>query len=72
MGMNGKRCGNCRHLDPSSASDIGGLRIARCRHPSGVRIGSTPIRDDYVELDAYCTDHAVRARPGKPAGGCHV
>ncbi len=70
--MNGKRCGNCRHLDPSSASDIGGLRIARCRHTNGVRIESTTIRDDYVELDAYCTDHGVRARPSKPAGGCHV
>lgn len=70
--MNGKRCGNCRHLDPSSASDIGGLRIARCRYPNGVRIGSTHIRNEYVELDAYCTDHAVRARPSKPAGGCHV
>ena len=70
--MNGKRCGNCRHLDPSTASAIGGLRIARCRHPHGVRIGATLIRNDYVELDAYCTDHAVRVRPGKQAGGCHV
>lgn len=70
--MNGKRCGNCRHLDPSSASDIGGLRIVRCRHPNGVRIGTTSIRNDYVELDAYCADHAVRLWLGTQAGGCHA
>ena len=70
--MTGKRCGNCRHLDQSSASDIGGLRIARCRHPRGVRIGTTAIRNNYVELDACCTEHAVRARQGAQPGGCHA
>jgi hypothetical protein len=70
--MTGKRCGNCRHLDRSSASDIGWLRIARCRHPRGVRIGTTAIRNNYVELDACCTEHAVRARQGAQPGGCHA
>lgn len=70
--MNGKRCGNCHHLDPSSASDIGGLRIARCRHPKGVRVGTTPIRNDYVELDALCSEHVVRARHRAQPGGGHV
>ena len=70
--MTGKRCGNCRHLDRSSASDIGGLRIARCRHPRGVRIGTIAIRNNYVELDACCTEHAVRARQGAQPGGCHA
>lgn len=70
--MTGKRCGNCRHLDRSSASDIGGLRIARCRHPRGVRIGTTVIRNNYVEIDACCTEHAVRAWQGAQPGGCHA
>jgi hypothetical protein len=70
--MTGKRCGNCRHLDRSSASDIGGLRIARCRHPMGVRIGTTAIRNDYVELIACCAGHVVRARQRAQAGGCHA
>ena len=70
--MTGKRCGNCRHLDRSSASDIGGLRIARCRHPRGVRIGTTALRTNYVELAACCTEHAVRARQGAQPGGCHA
>jgi hypothetical protein len=70
--MTGKRCGNCRHLDRSSASDIGGLRIARCRHPRGVRIGTAAIRNNYVEIDACCTEHAVRARQGAQPGGCHA
>ena len=60
--MTGKRCGNCRHLDRSSASDIGGLRIARCRHPKGERIGATAIRNDYVDLNACCAGHVVRGR----------
>lgn len=70
--MTGKRCGNCRHLDRSSASDIGGLRIACCRHPRGVRIGTTAIRNNCVELDACCTEHAVHARQGAQPGGCHA
>lgn len=70
--MKGKRCGNCRHLDRTSARDIGGLRIARCRHPKGVRIGATAIRNDYVELDASCDGHAVLVRQGAQAGGCHA
>ena len=70
--MTGKRCGNCRHLDRSSASDIGGLRIARCRHPRGVRIGTTAIRNNYVELNACWTEHAVRARQGAQPGGCNA
>ena len=70
--MTGKRCGNCRHLDRSSASDIGGLRIARCRHPKGARIGTTAIRNDYVELGACCDGHVVRPRQGAQPGGCHA
>ena len=70
--MDGKRCGNCHHLDPSSARDIGGLRIARCRHPKGVRIGTTLIRNDYVELDALCSKHVVCARRRSHPEGCHV
>ena len=70
--MKGKRCGNCRHLDRASASDIGGLRIARCRHPRGVRIGTTAIRNNYVDLNACCTEHAVRPRQGTQPGGCHA
>jgi hypothetical protein len=70
--MTGKRCGNRRHLDRASASDIGGLRIARCCHPKGVRIGTTSICKDYVDLDACCTEHAVRARQGAQPGGCHA
>ncbi len=70
--MKGKRCGNCRHLDRESASDIGGLRIARCRHPKGAWIGTTAIRNDYVELDACCEGHAVCPRQGTQLGGCHA
>lgn len=70
--MNGKRCGNCHHLDTSDAADIGGLRIARCRHPKGVRIGTTAIRNDYVELGALCTEHVVRVRRGAQPGRRHV
>jgi len=70
--MTGKRCGNCRHLDRSSTSDIGGLRIARCRHPRGVRIGTTAIRNNYVELYACCAGHEVRPRQGAQPGGCHA
>lgn len=70
--MNGKRCGNCHHLDTSSARDIGGLRIARCSHPTGVLIGTTSIQNDYVELDAFCPEHVVRARSESQAGGGHV
>jgi hypothetical protein len=67
-----KRCGNCHHLDPSTAGDTGGLRIARCRHPKGVHIGTTPIRGDYVELDALCAEHVVRARQHSQSGGRHA
>lgn len=70
--MTGKRCGNCRHLDPSSASDIGGLRIARCRRPKGTRIGATFIRNHYVELNAHCANHEARAWRGVMTGGAHV
>lgn len=70
--MNEKRCGNCCHLDRASAGDIGGLRIARCRHPKGVCIGTTAIRNDYVEIDACCVEHAVRPQPGAQPGGCHA
>ena len=70
--MDGKRCGNCHHLDPSSASDIGGLRIARCGHPKGVRIGTTRIRKDYVELDAHCSEHVVRVLHRLQPKGRHV
>ncbi|HMM46280.1 MAG TPA: hypothetical protein PKE41_11735 [Candidatus Macondimonas sp.] len=70
--MTGKRCGNCRHLDPSSAGDIGGLRIARCRRPKGTRIGATFIRNHYVELNAHCANHEARAWRGVMTGGAHV
>ncbi len=70
--MKAKRCGNCHHLDPSSASDIGGLRIARCRHPKGIRVGTTCIRHDYVELNAVCSEHVVRARYEARSVGHHV
>ena len=70
--MKGKRCGNCHHLDRSSAGDIGGLRVARCGHPEGVHIGVTAIRNDYVELDACCAKHVVRVRHGAQPGGCHA
>ena len=70
--MSAIRCGNCHYLDPSSANDIGGLRIARCRHPKGVRIGRTPIRNNYVELNAHCSKHVVRALQRLQPKGCHV
>jgi len=70
--MNRKRCGNCHHLDPSSDGDIGGLRIARRRHPKGVRIGTNPIRNDDVELDVLCAGYVVRAWHRAQPGGRHV
>ena len=36
------------------------------------RIGTTSIRNDYVELDAFCAEHVVRARRGLQPGGGHV
>ena len=59
-----QRCGTCRHLDRNSKTDIGGMHIARCAHPSGVFIGKTEIKNDFVELDAYCKQHAPRTRTG--------
>lgn len=70
--MNPKRCGNCRHLDPSSATDIGGVRIARCRHPHGVVLDTTPIHNDYVELVACCSEHAMRSDARTKTGGGHA
>ena len=58
--MTGKRCGNCRHLDRSSASDIGGLRIARCRHPRGVAH-----RDDR-HSQQLCGSQRLLAVPSTP------
>ncbi|WP_035384456.1 hypothetical protein [Ferriphaselus sp. R-1] len=62
--MKNQRCGNCRHLDKTSETDIGGMRIARCAHPAGVVIGTTEIKNDFVELDAQCKQHAPRLRFG--------
>jgi len=70
--MTGQCCGNCRHLDPSSAGDIGGLRIARCRRPKGTRIGATFIRNHHVALDAHCANHEARTVRGVMPGGAHV
>lgn len=70
--MSHKRCGSCDFLDTSSETNIGGLRIAKCIHPLGVMIETTPIRNDYVALDAGCTEHLNRLRRGTGTGGCHV
>ena len=58
--MTNHRCGNCRHLDRSSATDIGGLPIAICGHPSGARVGTSDNLNDYVALDYVCTSHVSR------------
>ncbi|MBI5920956.1 MAG: hypothetical protein HY847_04810 [Betaproteobacteria bacterium] len=58
--MTNRRCGNCRHLDRASETNLGGLRIAKCTHPAGVTIQGTPIKDDFVELDARCSEHVAR------------
>lgn len=66
------RCGSCRFIDRSSETNIGGLRIAKCAHPVGVTIETTPIKNDYVALDAYCTEHFVRHWRRPRTGGAHV
>ena len=58
--MTNHRCGNCRHLDRSSATDIGGLPIAICGHPSGARVGTSDNLNDYVALDYVCASHVSR------------
>ena len=77
MTMANLRCGNCRHLDHTSATDIGGLPIAICRRPKGVRIDTTTVRNGYVALDFLCAAHVSRFKTPKPAreqarGGCHA
>lgn len=62
--MTGQRCGNCHHLNKKSETNIGGLRIARCAHPSGTTIHTTRIKNDFVELDAQCAKHVPRSRLG--------
>ena len=54
------RCGNCRHLDRASATDIGGLPIAICCHPAGSRVGTSDNLSDYVALDYVCASHVSR------------
>ena len=54
------RCGNCRHLDRASATDIGGLPIAICCHPNGARVGTSDNLSDYVALDYVCASHVWR------------
>ena len=61
--MSVKRCGSCRHLDKASATDIGGLPIAICRHPTGVRIGTTRIHHQFVAIDSGCASHQSRFKP---------
>lgn len=79
--MANQRCGNCRHLDRTSATDIGGLPIAICCHPKGVRIGTTDIHNSYVALDCRCACYVSRFKTPEPAneqaieqasGGCHA
>jgi len=64
--MANRRCGNCSHLDRVSETNFGGVRIAKCIHPAGVRIQDTPIRNDYVELDARCSEHVARVGATSP------
>ena len=54
------RCGNCRHLDRASATDIGGLPIAICGHPKGARVGTSDSLNDYVAFDYVCASHESR------------
>ena len=58
--MTNRRCRNCCHLDRTSATNIGGVRIAKCIHPVGVTIQTTSIKNDYVELDVRCSEHVAR------------
>ena len=54
------RCGNCRHLDRASATDIGGLPIAICAHPKGARVDTSDSLNDYVAFDYVCASHISR------------
>jgi len=55
--MNPKECRNCQHLNLKERTDIGGISIAKCRHPEGTQIGDTPIKNDWVEGTAICSKH---------------
>ncbi len=66
------RCGSCSFLNRSTATDIGGLRIAKCSHPVGVTIETTTIKSDFVALDAHCAEHTVRRRRSARSGGAHA
>jgi len=58
--MKNRRCGNCCHLDRSSETNFGGVRIAKCINPIGVMIQDTSIKNDFVDLDARCSEHVAR------------
>ena len=71
------RCGNCRHLDRASATDIGGLPIAICCQPKGARVGTPDDLSDYVALDYVCASHISRFKATEPVrevlcGGAHA
>ncbi len=70
--MTSKLCGSCGFLDRSSETNIGGLRIAKCIHPLGVTIETTPIKSDYIALDAACTELVNRFLRGIRPGGNHA
>jgi len=75
--MSVKRCGSCSHLDKSSATDIGGLAIAICRHPKGVRIGTTRIHHQFVAIDSGCASYLSRFKTipettAQANGGVHA
>ena len=65
--MTNHRCGNCRHLDRTSATDIGGLPIAICCHPEGARVDTPENLSDYVALDYVCASHVSRFNNPAPA-----
>ena len=58
--MANQRCGNCRHLDRTSATDIGGLPIAICCHANGALVDTSDSLSDYVALDYVCASHVSR------------
>ena len=79
--MDKERCGSCRHLDRSSATDIGGLPIAICCHPERSRVGTPDSLSDYVALDYVCAAHVSRFKTPEPrneqandevSGGAHA
>jgi len=72
-----QRCGNCRHLDRTSATDVCGLPVAICRHPNGVRIDTTIIHNAYVAFESLCASYDSRFKAPEPThdqatGGRHA